>query len=498
MEAVLVLPNQLFESNKLIGTNTFVYIVEHPIYFTQFKYHKLKLILHRATMKMYYDIIFEKTKHVKYIDYNDYDMDSIFKKHKRIDMYDPVDHVIAKELKKLSAKHNKELFVHDTPLFLCKISDLNDYINNGGKFHQTSFYIWQRKRLDLFVKNVGGEKKPYKDRWTFDTENRYPYNSDFKTDIHFKTNESKYVIEAKKYIDKHFKTNPGDDNFYFPITWGEARKHLSKFLKERFACFGKFQDTVGKDIIFGCHSVISPLINIGLLTPAFIIAECVKHYKTNKLEYSSVEGFIRQIIGWREFVRMMYMFKHKEMETMNHFNHKNKLDNSWYKGTTGVGPIDEIVNKILKYAYAHHIERLMYVGNFMLITRIKPDDAYEWFMSLFIDSYHWVMQCNVYCMSQYSAGSLATTRPYFSSSNYIDKMSSYKRKKGIYNKIVLKDNNLEWYELWDILYYRFIHDNKKEFSENYSTASAVSHWNNKSNKEKDDIIKVSDTYFMMY
>ena len=284
---------------------------------------------------------------------------------------------------------------------------------------------------------------------------------------------------------------------YLPIDHEGAKKQLKQFLKERLNCFGPYQDAVSKDIIFGCHTVLSPLINIGLITPKEVIDTILVYHKNNKPKLESVEALIRQIIGWREMIRLMYIFKHKEMETLNHFNHNRKLTKEWYTANTNIEPIDDIINKVLKFGYAHHIERLMYLGNFMLLNQIKPKDVFKWFMELFIDSYQWVMQANVYAMSSYSTGPLLMTRPYFSSSNYINKMSSYKLNNN-YNNITLNNTQYIWYEIWNALYYNFINNNKLEFSKNYAVASSVKHWNNKSKQEKDILLNIAKEWFKIY
>jgi len=499
MDIVFILPNQLFQNNKLINKDTKVFIYEHPVYFTKYEYHKLKLILHRASMKQYADYLYKTKKcKVTYLEYN-YNINTLFKKfsNKKVDMYDPVDHDVVKEYKSLSKKYKIELFMHDTPMFICTLPDLNEYLDKGDKYNQTSFYIWQRKRLDILVTK---DKKPIGNKWTFDKENRLPFPDNVKKDIKFKANSDKYTKEAVNYIEKYFKDNLGENDLYIPIDHNGAKRHLNKFLKDRLNCFGPYQDAVDKDIVFGCHAVISPYLNIGLLTPDYVIDKIIKYYNSNKksVKLQSVEAIIRQIIGWREIIRMMYMFKHGEMIKLNHFKHKNKLSNEWYTGETNIEPIDDIINKVLKYGYAHHIERLMYLGNFMLINKIKPSDVYKWFMCLFIDSYQWVMEANIYAMSQYSTGPMLMTRPYFSSSNYIKKMSNYNGKKDVYKKIKLGKDEYEWFEIWDALYYNFIKDNKTEFSKNYAIASAVGHWKRKSKSEQKELVTIANKYISIY
>lgn len=492
MLSTIILPNQLFEINNLLEKDTVIYLYEHPIYFTEYKYHKLKLILHRATMKMYADYIHKKYNiKAKYIEFND-DINIAFKHN--VQLYDPVDHDIAKEFKSLAKKNKVDISMYDTPLFLTTIDQLQDYLDNGGKYHQTSFYIWQRKRLNiLLTKN----DKPVGGKWTYDTSNRDPFPKGFDKDTKFNTNKSKYVLEAIKYVNKHFPDNPGSDNFYLPITFEAAKNQLKLFLKDKLNDFGKYQDAVDEKIIFGCHTVLSPLINIGLLTPKYVVDEIIKYYKQHNSKLESVEGLIRQIIGWRCYVRMVYMFKHKEMNTLNHFNHKNKLGDEWYTAQTNIGPLDIIIKKVLDYGYAHHIERLMYLSNFMLLSEIDPKQVFKWFM-IFIDAYPWVMEANVYGMGQHSTGPMIMTRPYFSSSNYIDKMSSYHKKQNIYPKIKLDNIEYEWFEVWDALYYNFINNNKTEFSKNYSLATSVAHWNKKSKGDQDKLLHIAKAYLKNY
>jgi len=442
-----------------------------------------------------YENYLKTTYHCKvtYLNYDD-DLDKVFAKHKKIEIFDPVDFDITHDFKKLAKKHNTDLFMYDSPLFLCKISDLLQYLESDGKYHQTSFYIWQRKRLNILISK---NDKPVGGKWTYDKENRLPFPKEFKKDV-VEYNDSKYIEDAKKYVDNHFPKNPGETNLYLPIDHQGTKKYFEKFLKEKLDCFGPYQDAVDRNIIFGCHSILSPLINIGLITPSEIVDGIIEYYKNHKVKLSSVEGLIRQIIGWREFMRMVYVFKHKELVKNNHFNHKRKLGKEWYIGETNIEPIDDIIHKTLKYGYAHHIERLMYLGNFMLLNEIDPHDINTWFTELFIDSYQWVMEPNVYGMSQYASGPLLSTRPYFSSSNYINKMSSYKKSNFGYKKIKLNGIDYEWHEIWDALYYNFINNNKKEFSKNYAIASAVGHWNNKSQSDKTKILSICKNWFLTY
>ena len=171
--------------------------------------------------------------------------------------------------------------------------------------------------------------------------------------------------------------------------------------------------------------------------------ETLEFSREYKIPINSLEGFIRQIIGWREFVRGIYFLKGKYQKKSNHFGNFRKLNAKFYKGETSIVPVDSIIKKTIKYSYAPPIDRLMLLGNFMLLCEIEPRAVYRWFMELFVDAFDWVMVPNVFGMSQYADGGLMSTKPYISSSNYIIKMSDFKKNK--------------WCSIWDSLYWRFLY-----------------------------------------
>jgi deoxyribodipyrimidine photolyase-related protein len=490
--SIIILPNQLFEENNLIDENIKnIYLLEHPLYFSKYSYHKMKLLYHRATMKYYFDFLNKKYKNkkIKYLEYTD-NYKNIFKKEINIVMYNPIDHDIYHEFSKLKVKF------FDNPNFICSQEILNEYLKqtkSTTKFVHSYFYIWCRKKFDILLNT---KQEPLGGKWSFDDENRLPFPKGYNQDMKIKEIKNKYINEAKKYVEDNFDKNFGDNWCYMPITHTEAKKHFKKFLKQRLECFGPYEDAVDEKIIFGCHSVLSPMINIGLLNPDYIIKETQKYYKKHKSSIASTEGFIRQIF-WREYVMFMYMHNYDNLTKPNYFKHKKDINKNWYDGTTQVMVIDNLINKLKKYGYLHHIERLMYMGNFFLLNKIDPEQVYEWFM-LFIDAYPWVMVPNVYGMSQHSSGPIMMKKPYFSSSNYIIKMSTYKKTQNTYQKITINNQEYEWFEIWDALYYNFINDNIKLFSKIYSTAQLVKHWKNKTKKEKDDIIDIAHKYLKKY
>jgi len=462
MKIFIIYPTQLFILNDYLKTMDMIYIIEDPLYFTHKKFHKQKLVFHRASMKYYYDKIRIKYKNVYYIDFNKLDYNEICNGN-NIYLYDPIDKPIINKLKKYN------ITIYDTPAFLETRKDLEDYrdnYTNKTNYYHDNFYKYQRKRLNILMKP--DERK----KWSFDKENRNPFDKSYnEPDII--TYKNKYIDEAKIYINKYFKNNFGlIDDIYYPISHEEAINHLRKFILIKLRTFGKYQDGISSKVIFGSHSVLSPLLNIGLITPDIIITEIMNYYNENKDELITIEAFIRQLIGWRSYTRFIYHYHGEEMMEMNKLNHINKLPQSWYNGDVNgrINIINDMILKVEKYAYLHHIERLMIMGNIGLLLQINPKELYNWFMICFIDSYEWVMVPNVFGMSQYSLTTInMMTRPYISSSNYIIKMSDYKKE--------------DWFEKWDALYWYFIYTHKELLSKIYATAVQVKYLNNM-NSEK--------------
>ena len=472
MQIVLIFPIHLFENNDLIkdhDKSVKKYIIEEPVYFTKYDTHKLKLILHRASMKKYAD-----KYNLNYIEYHEADK---FYKNNKADIicYDPVDHDILAKIK----KHSK-VELYETPEFITTYEDLEIFHNehkNKRFIHDSQFYRWQRERLNI-LKNT---------KLSLDNENRKPFIKTQQEVFEPKENKNKYVIEATKYVEKHFPKNFGSsEQFFYPIDHAEAHEWLDDFVKHRFKLFGTYEDAIGKNINFGFHSVLSPLLNIGLLTDQDILDKVLP--LQHKIPLNSFEGFIRQIIGWKSTMRYFYEFYYEKQFGMNKLNHKRKLTYHFWEGKTQIPVIDDTIKKLHTTGYLHHIERLMVMGNFMLLCEIDPDEVFKWFM-LTIDAYQWVMVPNIYGMSQYADGGLLMTRPYISSSNYILKMSDYKENKD--TKILDK---YTWCEIWDALYYRFISKNYNMLKKIYATARNVSHWDKKTKEQQEGLLKTAEQY----
>lgn len=492
MKIFLIFPTQLFEYKYLESSISqlkskkidIFFIIEDNVYFRSHKFHKLKLAYHRASMKYYYDYLKLHKCAVKYFEFKD---NYILKlKNHEVYCYNPIDRNI---IKKLKDNHSITLTILETPEFITTNEDLASYhkMHLGKKFmHDTSFYKWQKRRLSSYKKIIKNK--------TYDKENRNSFPPNQKDVFIPQTlRNNKYITEAKKYVNKNFKNNWGSlDHFIYPITHIGAKKWLNDFIKKRMSKFGKYQDAFQSNIHFGYHSVLSPLLNIGLLTDKDILDALYSSKKTH-ISSNSLEGYIRQLIGWKQSMRYLYEFHFNKFYGKNYLNHKNKISKKFWNGTTGMPMVDICIKKAYDYSYLHHIERLMVIGQFFLITMVNPKDVYDWFISaVSIDSYEWVMIPNIYGMIMYADGGFMMSRPYFSSSNYIKKMNGNEK----FSNSVIKLNNKEytWDKIWDALYYNLINKHKSIFIKNYFIARNVHHWNKKTIKEKKELLNIAKLY----
>jgi deoxyribodipyrimidine photolyase-related protein len=483
----LIFPNQLFESSLLLENTYPIYLVEEFLFFKQFNFHKQKIAFHRATMKHYEAFLTSKKLKVIYIASTDENSDVRelipFLKSKgitNIKYINPIDHWLQKRIEQGCSNNSIETTIFDSSLFLNTKEELQPFFRSDKKkYHQTSFYTEQRNKRHVLIDSQG---KPVGGKWTFDIENRkkYPVKK-IPPSIQFPDADSFYD-EALKYVAKNFSNNIGElnSNSLYPTNFKTSQQWFQQFLEQRFLEFGTYEDAIVAENSILNHSVLTPMLNTGLITPEKIIKQSIAFAEANAIPINSVEGFIRQIIGWREFIRGIYESRGSDQRTRNFWGFTKKIPASFYNGTTGIYPVDQTIKKTLQTGYCHHIERLMVLGNFMMLCEFDPDEVYRWFMELFIDSYDWVMVPNVYGMSQFADGGLMATKPYISGSNYLMKMSNY--KKG------------EWQEIWDGLFWRFMDTHRIFFKKNPRLGMLVSMFDKMPLEKRQQHIKKAAQY----
>ncbi len=463
-EAVLVYPHHLFQHHPCAKEGRLMVLIEDPLFFTQYPFHAKKLIYHRATMKIYQREL-KKSFETQYVECSELSTSTdIFKilagkGIQAVFTVDPVDDWLEKRLRTGAKQAKVSLSFCASPQFLTPLDWADDFFDEQNSYYFTKFYTEQRKRLGVLVE---GRDKPVGGKWTFDTENRKKLPKNAKVpEISF-PREPEAVGEARHYVRSKFPKAPGSfDSLEYPVSRRSALSWLSSFFQERFDQFGDYEDAIHPNEAFLFHSVLTPMINTGMITPDEVLERALQYGHEAGVALNSLEGFIRQVIGWREYMMLLYRREGVKLRTSNFWNHKNKIPESLWNGETGIEPVDVVIKRVLEHSYAHHIERLMILGNFMLLCEIDPDEIYEWFMALFIDAYDWVMVPNVYGMSQFAAGGLITTKPYISSSNYVRKMSQFPSGP--------------WCEIWDSLYWSFVAKHRKFFAGNSRLKMMLGH-----------------------
>jgi deoxyribodipyrimidine photolyase-related protein len=467
----IVFPNQIFPIDSVRDflkryKIKDVLLLEHPIYFgldkdRKINMNKLKLVLHRACFYSYSDYLNIHNFNVVHIKVHSYKpslLEELVGNYNKCYYIDVPDRLLDERMTKINSTSRTNIRRVDDyiPNYCLSRKDIGEFLDSRKDKKRTThddFYRWNRQTFDLLMDSNG---KPLGGTYSYDKYNRQSPPNNLKAKLpklpKLQKRDTLYINMAKKEIEMEFKDNLGNTNLYVPVTFETSNIWLLDFIENRLLQFGAYQDAVLVGEPFMYHSVLSPILNCGLLDPKDVIHLAIsKYHKTssNKPEvlYNvlySVEGFVRQILGWREWQRVQYLHNYDALKGGNYYGNTNKLTPAWYEGNLGILPIDDTIKMGYKYGYLHHILRLMYMSNFMNLCRIHPHEMYKWFMSFPMDSYDWVMVQNVYSMG---AGSkLNMTKPYITTGNYIVKMSNYTPDR-------------KWMEPWNALYYCFLEDN---------------------------------------
>ena len=491
---LVVFPHQLFADHPglRLGPDRII-LIEDPLFFGDsiypMRFHKQKLWLHRASMKRYETEL--KTQGFR-VDYLDYDasknslveqlrkfVDGKAKEDRKLCCVDPTDFILSKRLEKACDVLNLHCETIRNPGFLNSTDENRQYREGKKRWFMADFYKWQRQRMNILMDG----DVPMGGKWSFDDENRKKIPKHHLSEIPEILSIERDTIdeEAMEYVQHRFPNHPGHlDQLYYSTSHQSASHWLSHFLANRLERFGSYEDAIVEGQSWLWHSVLTPSMNIGLLTPDEVVQAAIEFANESKVPINSLEGFLRQVVGWREFMRATYEDLGVPMRTTNHWRQCRAMPKRFYDGTTGIPPVDDTIHRILETGYCHHIERLMVLGGFMFLCEIDPNDIYQWFMELFVDSYDWVMVPNVYAMSQNADGGMITTKPYFSGSSYIRKMSHY--KKG------------PWCDIWDGLYWRWIWKHTDELQKSPRWAMMCSMAKKMDKSKRDQHVRTAETY----
>ena len=455
---LVILGNQLFARDYLpSAAEQPVFMAEDVGLCTYEKHHQQKIVLFLAAMRAFADELREAgyDVHYEFLDTDDarsYE-DKLADAMRATGATDLVhfeieDKAMEQRLIAFASDNDINRTELPSPMFTCSRDEFRDFAAGKSRLLMGDFYKRQRRRLDVLI-DADGE--PIGGRWSFDADNRKKLPRNVTPPKMPWVEPSSQTSEVIEIVERAFADHPGKAaEFCWPTTRTQAHAWLDDFIANRLEQFGPYEDamTTRSSTLF--HSVLSPCMNLGLLTPDEIVARVLQH--ADEIPLQSLEGFIRQVIGWREFVRGIYREYSERQDASNFWSHERELTAAWYEGTTGIPPLDDAICTAQRLGWTHHIPRLMVLGNLMTLCEIRPQSAHRWFMEMFVDSSEWVMGPNVYGMALFSDGGIFATKPYICGSNYLVKMSDY--GKGA------------WCDVVDGLYWRFIEKHRDFFQGN--------------------------------
>lgn len=356
--------------------------------------------------------------------------------------FHPHDRELLGCLEDVTRRAGTRLDVRESLLFMVPLDTITEPVRG-----LSSFYARIRRSMQVLVDKEG---KPEGGRWSFDVENRAPYREDraripSRPRISHADRRQLERAYADRRVDPYWTTTkrawPDVPEWIAPCSRAGAKRWLAHFVKERLGPFGRYQDAMlAADTTRLYHAMLSPLLNRGILSPTEVIEAVLR--ARDRVPLASLEGFIRQVLGWREYAR--YVYERTPPVSADVYRRGRSLTDAWYTGTTGLAPLDDVIQRYWQSGYAHHIERLMIVGNAMLLCDVAPIEAYRWFMEVSLDSYPWVMDLNVRMIFHLGH---ATSKPYASGSRYIRRQSDYPAGS--------------WTDAWDALYTAYILRNSR-------------------------------------
>ncbi len=399
---------------------------------TYVKHHKKKIAFLFSAMRHFATELREKRHRVDYIQLDDEkntgsftsEVERAIKRHdpKKIVVTFPGEYRLLKAIQGWAELFEFEVEIRPDDRFLCSPEEFNTWAEGRKQLRMEFFYREMRKRHDILM----GNGEPEGGQWNYDVENRKPPKDGLKIPQPYKSKLDAVTREVLDLVAEKFGNHFGDlEPFYFAVTRDQALYALQKFIDERLTHFGDYQDAMMEGEPWMYHSHLSFYLNCGLLNPLETARKAERAYHEGRAPLNAVEGFIRQIIGWREYVRGIYWLKMPRYADENFLDAERKLPRLYWNGETKMNCLRQCVKETKENAYAHHIQRLMVLGNFALLTGVDPKQASEWYLSVYADAFEWVEMPNVTGMILFADGGLLGSKPYAGGGNHINKMSTY-------------------------------------------------------------------------
>ena len=349
------------------------------------------------------------------------------------------------------------------------------------------FYRDMRRKTGLLMDG----DDPEGGKWNYDSENRKPAPDDIAFSGPMQFTPDEIVEEVLDLVESRFGNSFGTLRpFWFATDQTQARRALTHFITYALPRFGDFQDAMMNDNRFLYHAMISPYLNVGLLDPMEVCKAAEDAYRNGHAPLNAVEGFIRQIIGWREYVRGIYFREGPDYPRRNALNHQRKLPDFYWTGDTDMNCMSKAITQTADEAYAHHIQRLMVTGNFALLAGINPHEVHEWYLRVYIDAFEWVEAPNVVGMSQFADGGIIASKPYVSSGAYINRMSDYCKSC----RYKVNDKTGKDACPFNTLYWHFLDRHSETFAKNQRMSTIYANWKRMDEDRKQTILSEAGAF----
>lgn len=463
---------------------------------TYVKHHKKKIAFIFSAMRHFAQELRELGFQVHYTKIDDQENTNSFlaELERAIKLYQPEKIVVTEPseyrvLKNFqNHKFNVPIEIRQDDRFLCTHNEFYDWANGRKQLRMEFFYREMRKKYTILMEHG----KPEGGQWNYDNENRKPAKDGMSIPKTFSVEPDSITREVMDLVSENFSNHFGDMGpFHFAVTRKQALLALNQFIEKRLVNFGDYQDAMIEGEPWMYHSHISFYLNCGLLLPLECVNAVENAYHEGQVPLNAAEGFIRQIIGWREYVRGIYWLKMPEYEVENFFEVSGKLPPLFWGGETKMNCLRQCVKETKENAYAHHIQRLMILGNFALLSGLSPDEVNEWYMIVYADAYQWVELPNVTGMILFGDGGLLASKPYAASGTYINKMSDYCKK--CHYKVSLKNGPDAC--PFNYLYWDFLSRNQEKLKSNNRLGFVYKNLD-RMNDEKIEAIKKDSRRFL--
>ena len=343
-------------------------------------------------------------------------------KPEHIHVLEPGEYRVLNNLREFKANSDIPVTIHDDDRFIASHAEFEDWTQGRKQLRMEYFYRDMRRKTGLLMDG----DEPEGGQWNYDAQNRKPASADLFMPQPLRFEPDAITREVLDLVEENFGENFGDlEPFWFGVTSKHAEAALENFISQALPKFGDYQDAMLQGEKFLYHSVLSIYLNSGLLNPLDVCRQVEFAYHHGDVPLNAAEGFIRQIIGWREYMRGIYWLKMPDYVSENYFKAKRALPSFYWSGETEMACLKAAITQTREEAYAHHIQRLMVTGNFALLVGADPHEVHEWYLAVYADAFEWVELPNTLGMSQFADGGLLGSKPYVSSGNYINKMSDY-------------------------------------------------------------------------